>query len=138
MSAVLLVDDEPFVLKSLARLLCRTCPEWRVIAVGSAKEALEELAKAPYDVVVSDMRMPGMDGAELLACVREKQPLAARIILTGHAERAVMARALAVAHELLEKPCSGKEIVDAIERNMQLATCGTPRGISRHPYPLNR
>ena len=122
MRAILLVDDEVFVLKAVKMVVSRRRPDWHVVAVGSAKDALAELARAAYDVVVSDMRMPGMDGAELLACVRDVQPAARRLILTGHAERAVMDRAFEVAHVVLEKPCGAKELLECIER--ELATFG--------------
>ncbi|MDD0810972.1 response regulator [Curvibacter sp. RS43] len=81
---VLCVDDEPSILSALRRVLraegCRL-----LVAQGGA-EALAVLATESVDVVVSDMRMPGMDGAQLLAQVREKWPGTARILLTGYAD----------------------------------------------------
>src|SRR5205085_8798952 len=84
--------------------------------VGSADEALDELGCEPYDVVVSDMRMPKIDGARLLARVRELYPTTVRIVLSGQAEMEMVARAAAVAHRLLAKPCDADALVAVIER----------------------
>ena len=84
---ILFVDDEAKVLDGLRNLLRRQRHEWDMLFALSGAAALEELAKAPVDVIVSDMRMPGMDGAELLTRVRTLYPQTARIVLSGHAER---------------------------------------------------
>ncbi len=68
---VLFVDDEPRVLAALQRMLQGRRPGWALRFAGGGAQALDLLADQPVDVVVSDLRMPGMDGAELLAAVRE-------------------------------------------------------------------
>ena len=81
---VLCVDDEPSILSALRRVLrAEGC---RLLTAQGGVEALAILATESVDVVVSDMRMPGMNGAELLAQVREKWPQTARILLTGYAD----------------------------------------------------
>ena len=124
MTSVLLVDDEPLVLKSLLLWFRRLRPGWRCATAPDAAQALVELSRGEYDAVVSDMRMPGMDGADLLARVRAEHPMAARIVLTGHAERDAMERASAIAHEVLAKPCSASDLVVSIERACALARGG--------------
>ncbi len=81
---VLCVDDEPSILSALKRVL--RAEDCKLLQAGSGAEALALLEQQPVDVVVSDMRMPGMDGAELLARVRERWPATSRILLTGYAD----------------------------------------------------
>ena len=81
---VLCVDDEPSILSALKRVL--RAEDCKVLQAGSGQDALALLAQEAVDVVVSDMRMPGMDGAALLAQVRARWPATARILLTGYAD----------------------------------------------------
>lgn len=81
---VLCVDDEPSILSALKRVL--RAEDCKVLQAGSGAQAIAVLEQHPVDVVVSDMRMPGMDGAALLAQVRARWPATARILLTGYAD----------------------------------------------------
>ena len=117
---ILFVDDESSILEGLANLLRKQRKRWQMTFALGAEAALEELGKEPFDVVVSDMRMPGMDGAALLARVKEQCPGTARIILSGHAEREAVIKALGVAHQFLSKPCNGDALVGVIERTCRL------------------
>lgn len=81
---VLCVDDEPSILSALKRVL--RAEDCKVLQAGSGAEAMALMEQHAVDVVVSDMRMPGMDGAELLAQVRARWPDTARILLTGYAD----------------------------------------------------
>ncbi len=113
---ILFVDDEEPVLDGLRNLLRRQRHEWdMVFAVGSAA-GLAQVEQHPFDVVISDMRMPGMNGAELLERVRDVQPRAARIVLSGYSEQESFLRALPVAHQLLAKPCEADELKAVIAR----------------------
>ncbi len=116
MSRVLFVDDSEDVLAGLRNRLRGQRGRWDMVFVQSGDEALAELARAPFDVVVSDMRMPGMDGAELLSAVELRHPDIARIVLSGDADRDAVARVLPVVHQFLEKPCDGNVLKAAIER----------------------
>jgi HD-like signal output (HDOD) protein len=91
-----------------------------MVFVGDGASALDEVRKAPFDVVVSDMRMPHMDGAELLAHIHGESPATVRIVLSGHADRAAIMRALPASHQLLAKPCDPNTLRGAIERGMLL------------------
>lgn len=136
---VLFVDDEPMILKSLALCLRRDRPDWDCTFAPGGEEALRELGRGEFDAVVVDMRMPGMNGAELLSRVRAEHPSAARVVLTGHAEREVMTRALLVADAFLGKPCAVEEIIACIERVRLRATGVTPRPRGRcTPGPRSR
>jgi len=81
---LLLVDDEKNVLRSLQRVL-RPEP-WELTTANSGEEALAAMAEQTFDLVISDARMPGMDGATLLAEIRRKDPACIRILLTGYAD----------------------------------------------------
>src|SRR5678816_1149827 len=76
--------------------------------------------QTPADVVITDMRMPGMDGAELLRHIQRDFPAAARIVLSGQAERESIMRALPVTHQFLHKPCDGDTLRAVIEQTHAL------------------
>jgi YesN/AraC family two-component response regulator len=80
---ILLVDDEPNVLDGFRRTLGR---EFTLETAVGGQEALALMDKGPYAVVVSDMRMPGMDGVQLLSRVKTQSPDTIRVMLTGHAD----------------------------------------------------
>jgi len=118
MKRILFVDDEPMVLEALETVLYAQRREWQMVFVTSAAAALAELGSKPFDVVVTDMRMPGRDGADLLAEVARKWPASGRILLTGYADEAAVARAAATAHFRLDKPCPPDSLREAIEDAM--------------------
>jgi HD-like signal output (HDOD) protein len=102
---ILFVDDEPMVLKGLQRTLRKMRDEWEMTFASSSKEALDILGAEPYDVIVSDLRMPEMDGTELLAEVKSKHPEVVRIILSGQVEQEATFKSVQLAHQSLSKPC---------------------------------
>jgi HD-like signal output (HDOD) protein len=117
---VLFVDDEPSILDGLRNVLRRQRHDWDMVFAVGADAALDELAREPADVVVSDMCMPGMDGAALLEQVRDLYPGTARIVLSGHAERDAIVRALPVAHQYLSKPFEADQLIAIISRTTSL------------------
>jgi putative two-component system response regulator len=111
---VLFVDDEPLVLEGLRRSVNK---EYAVDLALGAEEALEQLRKnAPYPVVVSDMCMPGVDGAEFLATVRIVSPDSIRVMLTGHSDMEVAMRAVNEGRifRFLSKPVIAEQLLDAL------------------------
>jgi len=116
---ILFVDDEPSILAGLQNLLYKDRRRWDMTFAASGEAALEKLRAQPFDVVVSDMRMPGMDGATLLNRVKEASPATARIMLSGHAEREAIVRALPALHQLLAKPCDAATLRATIERSLE-------------------
>src|SRR5205823_6465792 len=86
----------------------------------SGAQALAILDKEPFDAVVSDMRMPGMTGAQLLEQVRERYPHMVRIILTGQCDEESGLRALRVAHQMLYKPCDAESLKATVARTCSL------------------
>lgn len=83
MKRVLIVDDEPGVLSALRRVLRRAAPELRIDSEGDPLLALARVRATPYDVVISDLRMPELDGVALLSFVGTLQPAAVRVLLTA-------------------------------------------------------
>ena len=118
MKSILFVDDEPMVLQGLQRMLRPHRAIWDMSFATSGAEALAMLEGKPFDAVVTDMRMPGMDGATLLEQVRERYPAAIRIVLSGYFEQEAAMRALPVAHQFLAKPCDPMKLRHAIERTV--------------------
>lgn len=116
----LFVDDEPRILDGICRMLRPQRGELEVLTAIGGEEALAQLAAAPVDVVVSDMRMPKMDGAELLAAVRQRHPRIVRIILSGQSDRDTIIRATRTAHQFLSKPCDPAELRATIARSCAL------------------
>jgi putative nucleotidyltransferase with HDIG domain len=114
--AVLFVDDEPQVLDGLRDLLRSHRRELHTEFVSGGAAALERLETEPFDVVVSDMRMPGLDGAQLLERVRDEHPDAIRVILSGQADAEAVLRMVPVAHIALAKPCTGAQLAATIAR----------------------
>jgi CheY-like chemotaxis protein/HD-like signal output (HDOD) protein len=112
----LFVDDEPRILDGLRRSLRGKRGEWEMTFVSEGAEALELLAQSPYDVVVSDMRMPGMDGAELLTNVSQRHPEVARVVLSGHIEPEAAIQVAVAGHRFLTKPSDAESLIAVIEQ----------------------
>jgi len=117
---ILFVDDDPAILEGLRDRLRRQRAKWEMSFVGSGREALQVLSTEPIDVIVSDMRMPEMDGATLLTRVQAEHPSAARIVLSGHAELESALQVVPVAHQFLTKPCDEGVLENVVERACNL------------------
>ena len=117
---ILFVDDEPHLLAGLRRMLRSERDHWRFSFASSGTEALLLIAEDPVDVIVSDMRMPMMDGAELLARVQREYPSTARIILSGQADRASVISATRCAQQFLAKPCDTATLTAAVARALEV------------------
>lgn len=119
MKRILFVDDEPQVLSSLKRSFRNQKLSWVLDFAGSGKEALEILEYKAFDVIVTDVRMPEMNGQELLQIVTERYPEMVQIILSGmriqpdqYPQRFGL--------QVLQKPCPIYELVRTIERGLFL------------------
>lgn len=113
---IIFVDDETLVLQGLRRMLRKMSANWEMVFADSGKEALEEMAKEPFDVIVSDMRMPDMNGAQLLQEVMERHPNTIRFILSGHADQLLVLNCLDSTHQYIAKPCDPKTLQEKIMR----------------------
>lgn len=101
---VLFVDDEPKILKSLRRMLYPLCDDWNMLYVDSGAEALEIMRTTEITVLISDMRMPGMNGFELIDIVRKEFPDVVRVMLTGQPDKDLYCDVISICHYFLWKP----------------------------------
>jgi HD-like signal output (HDOD) protein/CheY-like chemotaxis protein len=111
MNRLLFVDDEPRVLAALRQSLYGKRKIWEMVFSEGAEEALRNLSQGRFDVVITDMRMPGMDGAELLRQAALLQPETWRVVLSGQMDEAAAVRAAAFAHRYIAKPCGTDNLV---------------------------
>ncbi|MBV7497681.1 HD domain-containing phosphohydrolase [Pseudomonas sp. NPDC086112] len=115
---LLLVDDEESILNSLRRLL-RGQP-YEVLLATSGAQALEIMAQQPIDLVMSDARMPNMDGATLLAHVHQRYPDTLRIMLTGYADPSAIIKAIneGQIHRYISKPWHDEEMLLTLRQSL--------------------
>jgi HD-like signal output (HDOD) protein len=117
---VIFVDDEPNILDGLRRMLRSLRNEYDMHFVAGGSEALELMACERFDVIVSDMRMPGMDGAKLLEIIQDKYPHTIRIMLTGQADQDSIFRTVGVVHQFLAKPCDPEMLKNILTQTAAL------------------
>ena len=117
---ILFVDDEPILLHGLRRMLKDKVEKWNMEFVESGQEALEKLQENSYDIVISDMRMPEMDGTELLNAIKDLYPDVVRIILSGYSEKDMILRSVGTAHQYLSKPFNTSGLEETIARSLSL------------------
>lgn len=111
----LFVDDEVRVLEGLERSMFMVADDdWELEFVTDGAVAIERLATGTFDAVVTDMRMPGVDGAEVLRSAQRLAPETARLVLSGQMESASAVEALERAHQILSKPCTAQTLCDAL------------------------
>jgi response regulator RpfG family c-di-GMP phosphodiesterase len=116
---ILCVDDEPNILEAYQRSLRK---EFQIETASGGAPALEAIAtRGPFAVVVSDMRMPGMDGVQFLARVKEKSPESVRIMLTGNADQQTAMSAVNEGHifRFLTKPCPPEVLARSVSAGIQ-------------------
>lgn len=115
-STILFVDDEPSILTGMQLLLRKERKRWRVLVANNGGEALRILEAERVDILVCDLRMPVMDGIEVLTQVRDAWPATQRIVLSAQAGRGTMLRSVGLAHQHLSKPCPSEQLHAALER----------------------
>jgi response regulator RpfG family c-di-GMP phosphodiesterase len=115
MNRIMIVDDEPNILSSLTRVLRRR-DDWEVETFDTVAEALKRIQTMPFEIVISDYRMPEMDGVEFLNEVRKFQPEAIRIVLSGITELQAILDAIneAEIHRYICKPWDDQDLIATI------------------------
>ncbi len=115
MRRILFVDDEPSILDGLRRMLRKFASGCEMVFAAQGADALDCCAAAPFDVVVSDARMPGMDGPTLLRQIMRMYPDTARIVLSGQYQWDMSMESVGVAHQFLNKPCDAWALKATLE-----------------------
>ncbi|MDB6036958.1 MAG: hypothetical protein JWM99_799, partial [Verrucomicrobiales bacterium] len=113
---IIFVDDEPFVLQGLQRTLRGMRDEWEMEFVDSGFKALAAMKERRFDIIVSDMRMPEMNGAQLLNEVMKHHPRTIRLILSGNADKDLILQCVGATHQFLAKPCDLEALKLTIRR----------------------
>jgi HD-like signal output (HDOD) protein len=101
---ILFVDDEPLLLQLYTSMMEDERDLWEVVTTTDPRHALQIMEQSPFDVVVSDMMMPGMDGTDLLNEIKVRHPLTSRIILSVLGDQERVARFLGDTHQFIAKP----------------------------------
>jgi HD-like signal output (HDOD) protein len=104
MKKILFVDDERPALEAMQQATTALVGEWEMTFVSSGAEALATAQQIAYDVIVADMRMPGMDGGQLLGEIRTKYPHIVRIIVSPPSDQQMIQRSIGTAHQFVPKP----------------------------------
>jgi len=119
---ILFVDDQPNILAGLRRMLHKMQGEWEMVFCSSGQEALAIMEKQSFDLVVSDMMMPEMNGARLLTKVAKLYPGVVRFILSGHSDRELILQTVGNAHQYIAKPCDSDKLKKYISSSFGLHT----------------
>jgi putative nucleotidyltransferase with HDIG domain len=118
--AILFVDDEDNIIQGLKRSLRAFSQEYDLFFANSGAEALQILARQSVDVLVTDMRMPVMDGSELLEIVSEKYSHIIRFVLSGHTDQAMALKSSRVAHQFIAKPCETSRLIEIVRHSLEM------------------
>jgi FixJ family two-component response regulator len=114
---ILLVDDDPSLLQALSHMLTLRLPGGRIDTAQSAHQALALLQQHDYETIISDVKMPGIDGLELLAQISAVHPDIPTLLITGHGDQAMITQALrAGAYDFIQKPLDRVYFVAALHR----------------------
>ena len=117
---IIFVDDEPREVQNLQRALGKMNDIWSLAFAGSGAEALELMAREPFDAIVADMRMTGMSGVELLNEVGKLYPKTLRFILSAFADRDLIMTCVWGTHQFISKPCDPVVLVSTVQRALAL------------------
>jgi len=118
--AILFVDDEVQLIEGLKRSMRTMAKEWDLFFASSGEEALNILSQNQIHIIVTDLRMPGMDGSVLLEKVSGLYPQVIRFVLSGQSDQQMALKASRVTHQVLAKPCDSLKLQQAIQRSLQL------------------
>ena len=117
---VLFVDDEQNVLQGLRRMMRVARKEWDMDFAEGGTDALARMESSGVDVLVSDMRMPGMDGAALISETAKRHPGTIRMVLSGQCEQEATFRLVGPSHQFHSKPCDGDLLIGSVRRAIAL------------------
>lgn len=133
---LLFVDDEIPILRALERTFRAHRREWACQFVDDPVRALDVVDSFAPDAVVSDMLMPGLDGARFLAEAARRRPAMARFILSGEVGAGSLVRMAGAAHQCLAKPCRAEVLIDVLTRTLIDATAVTEPALAARLYSM--
>ena len=110
------MDDEPAMLRVLKMGMRTMTNVWEMDFASSGEEAMTLVEQKKFDVVITDMRMPGMNGAQLLNHVLRLHPQTIRIVLSGYSDLSEVVNCVGLTHQFLEKPCSLDDLKECLKR----------------------
>jgi DNA-binding NtrC family response regulator len=114
---ILIVDDDAALLEALPAAVHLRIPDVDVDTCDSGFAAVERLEAHDYDAIVTDIKMPGMDGLALLSAIRERRPSTPTLLITGHGEDDLGRRAMeGGAYEYISKPIDRDSFIESLER----------------------
>jgi DNA-binding NtrC family response regulator len=117
---ILIVDDDPALLEALPEALRLRVEGIEVDTCESASAALERIEHTDYDVIVTDIKMPGMDGLALLSTIKARRPAIPTLLITGHGERDLAVRALrGGAYDYITKPIDRDDFILSLEQAIE-------------------
>ena len=132
---ILFVDDEATFLVSLQYLLRTDRERWHMVFALGGPRGIDEVRNQHFDLVVSDLQMPGIDGTTLLSVIKRESPAMAHVVFAGHADREKISRSVPELGEVLTKPWEVAALCAAIERSLDGAELlrhrETERGTAR-------
>ena len=120
MKNIVFVDDERELLDGLRARLYKHRHDWNMQFLLSGDEAIAVFEQQHVDLIVSDVRMPGMDGGQLLSVVKQRWPNTVRVIVSGYSDPVQAVRLTSLAHQYVAKPCDGQQLENIIERCFNL------------------
>ena len=120
MYTILFVDDQPEILNALRRALMQEPDDWEIHVATGGHEALHMMEGISYDIIITDIKMPDMDGLDLLESVADTYPSTLRFILSGYTERDLMYKSVGNVHQFLSKPLDTKHLIETIRKTIKL------------------
>ena len=117
---ILFVDDEPNILRGLRRLLRHQKSDWEMIFLEGGEEAVDWLSKNEVDAIVTDMRMPKVDGGQVLKEAARMRKGRIRLVLSGEADRELTCSTVGACHQFFSKPCDDRRLVNTLNSTFSL------------------
>ncbi|MFP4580632.1 MAG: HDOD domain-containing protein [Candidatus Sumerlaeia bacterium] len=118
---ILFVDDEPRILEGIQRMVRSMRKQWDFEFARGGSEALGLLMREDFDVIVTDIKMPLIDGAELLNSVKKLYPSVVRVVLSGHADKDMILKLSGCVHQYLSKPTNPDKLKTVLARACQMS-----------------
>ncbi len=118
---ILFIDDDPCMLRGLRRALRPRKEEWNMRFEVGGHAGWQAFKRDPAQIVVTDLRMPDIDGLEVLRLIKAHKPETIRIVLSGFADLDVVIKSVHLAHQFMTKPCAQTDLIATLDRVANIA-----------------